>query len=173
MQPAEAHAGAHHVPASGPGSKPGTSQSTRSAAGMNIVAARYILDFGYVIKGASKASKLALLAQILQRHCALHSLKQWLPARLAASGNVHCPACSTFWPSRSTLTTTAPLHSVRPPQHDCVDVAPFQLVQQTALPLLSPLSLMKCWPVELQRSSLSVLQTSGDAVKLSHHTTLH
>ena len=72
MQPTEAHAGAHHLPASSPGSKPGTSQSTRSAAGMNIVAARYILDFGYVIKGASKASKHALLVKLLQKHSALH-----------------------------------------------------------------------------------------------------
>ena len=85
VQPAEAHAGPHPMPASSPGSKPGTSQSTRSAAGMNIVAARYILDFGYVIKGASKASKHALLAQLLQKHVALHNLKRWLPARLAAS----------------------------------------------------------------------------------------
>lgn len=70
MQPAEAQAGARHMPAGGPGSKPGTSQSTRSAGGMNIVAARYILDFGHVIKGASKASKHALLAHLLQRRSA-------------------------------------------------------------------------------------------------------
>ena len=149
MQPAEAHAGAHHVPSSGPGSKPGTSQSTRSAAGMNIVAARYILDFGFVIKGASKASKHALLAQILQRILlsTISSGTCWhalLPAETCTAQHI-IPVAKQEYHS----TTRAALHSVRPPQHKCIDVAPFRITQQTALALLSPLSLMKCWPVEL------------------------
>ena len=54
-------AGTMRLPAGSPNSKPGTAQSkpgtaqsTRSNGGINIVSARYILDFGYVVKGSAK-----------------------------------------------------------------------------------------------------------------------
>ena len=38
-----------------PASKPGTAQSQRSTGGgMSVVAAHYVLDFGYVVKGTTK-----------------------------------------------------------------------------------------------------------------------
>ncbi len=64
---ARSNSGLSPGPKEGPGSKPGTAQSQRSnssAEGMQIVAAEYVLDFGYVIKGTQKVA-----APCLALHC--------------------------------------------------------------------------------------------------------
>ena len=61
--------GGSPMPKEVPGSKPGTAQSQRSnfsADGMQLVAAEYVLDFGYVIKGMQKVAMLCLAMPFMQ-----------------------------------------------------------------------------------------------------------
>ena len=175
VQPAEAHAGAHHLPASSPGSKPGTSQSTRSAAGMNIVAARYVLDFGYVIKGASKVKQACstcttpaeTLCSAQSRAVVASTPGCHQEIRLVCTAQLVPPVAKQEYCSIS----TAPLHSVRPPQHNCVDKTPVQIVQPIALPLLFPFVLDEMEASRALENKLVCLQPSGNAVRPLHHTT--
>ena len=86
-----------------PGSKPGTAQSQHSnfsADGMQMVAAEYVLDFGYVIKGTQKVAALLLGIFISMSTCVycchtVHTARLSLGSAPCILDRSTCAQCAT------------------------------------------------------------------------------